>query len=124
MKTIQDYMKLSYKIEIIKDEQEDGFVISVPELKGCITCGETLQKAYEALEDAKFAWFEAALEDGYKIPMPNSDDDYSGQFKFRLPKSLHKHLAQNAKKEGISMNQYCLYLLTKYDTAYSVEKPQ
>jgi len=39
--------------------------------------------------------------------------DYSGQFKLRIPKTLHKELAEKSKKEGISMNQYCLYLLSK-----------
>nr|WP_246473258.1 toxin-antitoxin system HicB family antitoxin [Treponema parvum] len=37
----------------------------------------------------------------------------SGQFKIRIPKSLHKTLAEDSKKEGVSMNQYCVYLLSK-----------
>ncbi|MCI8980594.1 MAG: toxin-antitoxin system HicB family antitoxin, partial [Clostridia bacterium] len=37
---------------------------------------------------------------------------YSGQFKLRMPKSLHKELAERSKAEGISMNQYCVYLLS------------
>ena len=41
---------------------------------------------------------------------------YSGTFQIRMPKSLHKSLSEHAKKEGISMNQYCIYLLSKYDT--------
>ncbi|MBQ1826683.1 MAG: toxin-antitoxin system HicB family antitoxin, partial [Erysipelotrichaceae bacterium] len=36
-----------------------------------------------------------------------------GQFKLRIPKTLHKRLADQAKLEGISMNQYCVYLLSK-----------
>ena len=42
-------------------------------------------------------------------------DKYSGQFKLRVPKALHKLLSQHAKQEGISMNQYCVYLLTRND---------
>ena len=60
----------------------------------------------------------AALEDRYEIPEPTSDDEYSGQFKLRLPKSLHRALAENSKREGISMNQYCLYLLTKNNAEF------
>ena len=63
--------------------------------------------------DAKRAWIEAALEDGTPIREP--ENSYSGQFKLRIPKSLHRRLAENAKEEGISMNQYCLYLLTRND---------
>ena len=51
------------------------------------------------------------MEDGLSIPEPSSLDDYSGQFKLRLPKSLHRDLSEQARAEGISMNQYCLYLL-------------
>jgi predicted HicB family RNase H-like nuclease len=42
-------------------------------------------------------------------------EDYSGQFKLRTPRSLHRSLAEHSKKEGISMNQYCVYLLSKND---------
>ena len=121
MKTIDEYMKLPYRMEVIEDVAEGGFVVSFPDLKGCFTCADTAEKAIKAASDAKREWLAAAIEDGYTIPEPTTDDAYSGQFKFRLPKSLHRQLSEHAKREGISMNQYCLYLLTKYDTAYAVE---
>lgn len=40
---------------------------------------------------------------------------YSGQFKLRLPKSLHRQLAEHSRREGVSINQYCVYLLAKND---------
>lgn len=113
MKSLEYYMSLNYRIEIIEDKTEGGYVLSIPELKGCITCSDQLEKGMKMLEDAKKQWFEAALESGYEIPEPNSLEDYSGQFKLRIPKSLHKELAEKSKQEGISMNQYCLYLLSK-----------
>ncbi len=72
MKTIQDYLKISYKMEIIEDQNEGGFVISFPDLPGCITCGETKEIAIANALDAKKAWLEAALEDGIKIKEPIS----------------------------------------------------
>ena len=65
------------------------------------------------IEDAKREWFMACLEDGITIPEPSRLEDYSGQFKLRLPKSLHRLLAQRSDEEGVSMNQYCVYLLSK-----------
>ena len=44
---------------------------------------------------------------------PDSLEAYSGQFKLRLPRSLHRSLAEHSQREGISMNQYCVYLLAK-----------
>jgi len=77
--------------------------------------GGNFQRAafLEMLEDAKKCWFTACLEDGVPIPEPARLEDYSGQFKLRLPKSLHKQLAQRSSEEGVSMNQYCVYLLSK-----------
>lgn len=113
MKSLEYYMNLNYKIEIVKDNTEGGYILSIPELKGCVTCADQLLKGMEMLEDAKKQWIVAAMESGYQIPEPNIIENYSGQFKLRIPKSLHKELAEKSKQEGISMNQYCLYLLSK-----------
>ncbi|WP_270500220.1 toxin-antitoxin system HicB family antitoxin [Holdemanella porci] len=58
------------------------------------------------------------LEDVKEIPLPRDLQSYLGQFKLRILKSLHGSLFIHAKEEGISMNQYCLYLLAKNDTEY------
>lgn len=115
MKTIDDYLALPYRLELVPDPDEGGYVASYPELPGCITSGENLEAAAENAEDAKKAWLEAALEDGIEIVEPASLDNYSGQFKLRIPKSLHRSLAEHSKREGVSMNQYCVYLLSKND---------
>lgn len=114
MKDLNYYLNLNYKIEVTKDESEGGFVLSIPELPGCITCADNLDLGYKLLEDAKEQWIIAALESSYPIKEPSQPiEQYSGQFKLRFPKSLHKELAENAKNEGVSMNQYCLHLLSK-----------
>lgn len=113
---IDYYMNLPYKLEIIPDLDEGGYIARYPELPGCITVGETLEEAVSHVLDAKREWLTAALEDGRMINEPVKLDDYSGQFKLRIPRSLHRSLAEHSKAEGISMNQYCLYLLTKNDT--------
>ena len=113
MKTIDEYMKMPYKLEIIPDSEESGFVASYPDLPGCITCGSTISDAVNNAEDAKKEWLLAAIEENIEIAEPESADYYSGQFKLRIPKSLHKTLAEDSKKEGVSMNQYCVYLLAK-----------
>ena len=119
MKTLNDYVAMNYRMEIVEDKEEGGFVISLPELPGCITCGETLETAIANILDAKKAWLEAAIEEGIEISEPNSLEEYSGQFKLRMPRSLHRSLAEHSKREGISMNQYCVYLLSKNDAVYS-----
>ncbi len=109
--TLNEYMELPYRMEIVPDKEEGGYAVAFPELPGCMTCGKNLESAVSNAEDAKKAWLEAALEDGL--------DDYSGQFKLRIPKSLHRQLSEHSKREGISMNQYCLYLLSRNDAIHS-----
>jgi len=118
MKTLNDYLAMSYRMEIVEDPEEGGFVVSYPDLPGCITVGETVETAVANALDAKKAWLEAAIEEGINIREPGDLDSYSGQFKLRIPKSLHRSLTEHAKREGISMNQYCVYLLSKNDAAF------
>ena len=70
MKSVYYYMKLSYKMEINSDTSEQGYVISFPELPGCITCGETLESALANAENCKREWLTAALEMKISIPIP------------------------------------------------------
>lgn len=113
MKTLEEYMKLPYRMEITPDMDEGGYVVSFPELKGCLTCGDTLEQAVMNAEDAKREWLTAAMEEGYPIMEPDEIESYSGQFKLRIPKSLHRQLVLQSRREGISMNQYCVYLLSQ-----------
>ena len=117
-KTLNDYLQLPYRMEFVRDEAEGGYVVSFPDLPGCITCGESLTAAAANAEDAKRAWLEAALAEGLSIPEPNGLEEYSGQFKLRIPKSLHRSLAEHSRQEGISMNQYCVYLLSRNDVLF------
>lgn len=113
MKSLEYYLNLPYRLELVPDTKEGGYIVTFPELPGCLSCGETKESALVNAEDAKKAWLIAALEDGIEINEPVFLDDYSGQFKIRLPKSLHKILSENSKREGVSMNQYCVYLLSR-----------
>ena len=70
MKTIEDYLRMNYTMEVIEDPTEGGFVVSFPELPGCLTCGQTLENALANALDAKKAWLEAALEDVLVIQEP------------------------------------------------------
>lgn len=111
MKTLNDYMNIAYKFVIIEDKEEGGFTGYYPELSGCITCADTIEELMVMAEDAKREWIKNGIKDGIIIPEP---PNYSGQFKLRVPKTLHKHLAEKAEMEGVSMNQYCVSILSKY----------
>lgn len=107
-KTVEDYLKSPYHIEIIRDEDEEnpGWVARVVELSGCITQGDSFEELGEMIEDAMRGWIGVALEEGMPIPGPAPDEDYSGKFVVRLPRSLHRQLVETAEREGVSLNQF------------------
>ena len=67
MKTLDEYLKKPYRMNIKEDKDEGGYVVFFTELPGCITCGETIESAVKNAEDAKKEWLIAALEEGIKI---------------------------------------------------------
>lgn len=62
MKIPNDYMELSYRMEIVEDKDEGGFVVSYPDLPGCIICGETRESAVVNVLDAKKAGLKSFVD--------------------------------------------------------------
>jgi hypothetical protein len=79
------------------------------------TAGETEEEALEMLRDAMAGWFESALAHGDPIPEPEPPGAtrYSGYITVRMPPSLHRHLAEQARSEGVSLNQWAVTLLAR-----------
>lgn len=114
MKTLNEYLALPYRMEIMEDRDEGGYVVSFPELPGCITCGETVESAVANAGDAKREWITAALEEGIAIHEPDDLENYSGQFKLRIPKIQHRSLTEHARREGISIACICSPRVTAF----------
>jgi antitoxin HicB len=104
-KTVDDYMSLPYIIELQPDPKE-GWFVRVKELPGCMSQGDTAEEAVQMIQDAMRGWLEVALEAGNPIPEPRPEEDYSGKFVVRVPRSLHRELVEAADREGVSLNQY------------------
>jgi len=111
--TVKDYMKLPYNIRIVHtiDSSGDYYFATVDELDGCMSHGDTYEKAAKNIQEAMELWLESALEHNNNIPMPIKKE-FSGKFLIRIPKTLHYKLSQQADEEGISLNQYALYKLS------------
>jgi len=50
--------------------EDDAFVVDVPELPGCMAHGATRQTAIKNAEDAIKFWIKTAKDDGKEIPEP------------------------------------------------------
>lgn len=69
-KDLEYYMSLPYKLVVVIDPDEGGYVMEYPELPGCLSCCEKREDVMWMAEDAKKCWLEAALEDLESIPEP------------------------------------------------------
>lgn len=107
--------KLKYPINIRPLSKADGggYIAEFPDLPGCTATGSTIEEVLDQADDAMKSWLKTAKEFGDEIPEPTIAANFSGQWRIRLPKSLHAALALQAKMEGVSLNTLTATLLAK-----------
>jgi antitoxin HicB len=109
--------KLDYPFQVhpLARDEGGGYLIEFPDLPGCLSDGRTIEEAVANGADALRSWLATAREFGDPIPLPSrrSDDAYSGRWNMRVPRSLHRRLAERAKAEGVSLNTLALTLLAE-----------
>ncbi len=120
-KPLEDYLALQYPFNVIADPN-GGFVVVYPDLPGCMTQVESVDEIPGMAEEARILWIETAYDHEQDIPRPSYPEEYSGKFNVRLPKSLHRSLAESAEREGISLNQYLVGLLSRGDSQAGIER--
>jgi len=113
--TVKEYLARPYHITIqhITDESGVYYLATVKEFDGCMSHGDNYIEAFENIQEAMKGWIETKLENGFTVPDPADETIYSGKFVLRIPKTLHARLSMEAEKEGVSLNQYALYRLSK-----------
>lgn len=119
-RTLQDYLDMPYRLEIVPGSY-GNFVVSYPDLPGCITQVKRLKDAAPAAQEILQGWLELALEDGQAIPLPRQPEEYSGKFVVRITKSLHRKLVEAAEEEGVSLNAYAAELLARGEAEQRAE---
>ena len=110
MPHFEDY---PFQITPLSEDEGGGYLITFPDLPGCMSDGETPEEAVEMGRDAFASWMAVYLEDVREIPAPGSGGPAPGKFNMRAPKSLHAKLARQAEVEGVSMNTLAVALLAE-----------
>lgn len=106
---VEAYLDRPYHIVLVRDTWGDGtpgWFARVEELDGCMSQGVTPEEAVAGVRDAIAAWISVELEDGNAIPGPRPEPQSSGRFLVRTPRSLHEALVEEARREGVSLNQF------------------
>jgi antitoxin HicB len=117
MTTAAEYLRKPYG-HLLVPEDEGGYRAEIIEFPGCFAEGETAAEAAANLEDAASSWLAAAIAKGQTIPEPMEELEYSGKLVVRLPKSLHRHAAFAANREGVSLNQFIVSSLAEQVGGY------
>ncbi len=111
LKSLDYYLSLKYPISFYPEPE--GYTAIVNNLPACMSVGETLSESMENIQEARELWIETAYECGDEIPLPATEVEYSGSLSLQIPKSLHLSLAEKAEREGVSLDQYILVVLSK-----------
>lgn len=101
--------------QILEEDGTEQWICEFPDLKGCIGVGDTYSEAVSEGMLNKAVWIEAAHELRRNVPKPKcfSENEYSGKFNLRIPKSLHRKLVMMAEQEEVSLNTFCVSLLAE-----------
>jgi antitoxin HicB len=99
-------------IRPLSKEEGEGYVVEFPDLPGCFGDGDSPEEALREAESALHSWIVTAKEFGDPLPQPKKK--YSGQWRLRIPKSLHAELVYRAKYENVSLNTLVTTILAGY----------
>lgn len=81
---VQEVNTMLYPIAIERGSDTEAFGVSVPDIPGCFSAGDTLEEAIENIKEAISGHLEILAEDGEDIPVASSvskfidQDDYAG----------------------------------------------
>ncbi len=99
----------------LSEEDGGGYMITFPDLPGCMSDGETMDEALSNGRDAFNSWIAAQADMKRHIPEPTHYDEEGKPVKFvqRLPRSLHASLQARARAEGVSLNTLVITLIAE-----------
>ena len=95
-----------YGFRIVWSDEDEGYIATSPEFPGLSAFGETQEEALAEAKVAQELFIEDMRERGEELPRPLEATQFSGQFRVRLPKSLHRQASELAAEDNVSLNQF------------------
>ncbi|MGI8549972.1 MAG: Clp protease N-terminal domain-containing protein [Dehalococcoidia bacterium] len=106
----------------VQPDADGGLSVSFPDLPGCVTHVTGLGEIEARARQARSKWLDSLDGESPAIRAPSEDEEYSGRFNLRLPRSLHHWLAEAAAAEGVSLNLYVATLLARGDSQSRLDR--
>lgn len=102
--------KYTYQTAWSADDEE--FVATVLEFPSLSWLAESRTQAEEGLREVVADVLKDMAASGEPIPVPFGERSFSGRFNVRIPSSLHRRLAMEAEREGVSLNALVAHKLS------------
>ncbi|MCK5720510.1 MAG: type II toxin-antitoxin system HicB family antitoxin [Thiomargarita sp.] len=103
-----------FEMRPLSKEEGNGWLITFPDLPGCMSDGETPEETIKNGKDALKCWLQACKEAGRKVPLPGTRNSIYGKFITHIPKTLHIKLISRAKQEGVSIDTLISSFIAEY----------
>jgi predicted RNase H-like HicB family nuclease len=101
-----------YELDIQWSEEDQCYIVIVPELPGCTTHGETPAEAVGMAQEAIELHIESLTARGLEVPVPISEEELSGEFLVRTgDPTLHRKLKMAAKAKKKALNTFVVETL-------------
>lgn len=96
-----------YSVQVFYSEADACFVAMCPDFPGVSAFGDSQAEAMTEFRAALELAIETYEEESWPLPSPSRLPEAelpSGEFRVRLPRSMHAQLARRAALEGVSQN--------------------
>lgn len=102
-----------YSFRVIWSEEDEAYVATCPEVPGVTALDARAEIALAEVRAALALALETYKSEGWDLPTPGKVSAHSGQFRLRIPRTLHERLAQQADDEGVSLNTLATALIAE-----------
>lgn len=102
---------LTYSFRVLWSEEDAAYVAVCPEFPGLSGLGDSPEAALAEAQAALRLAVETHEAEGWPLPAAEALKEFSGQFRLRVPRTLHARLVQRAEDDGVSLNTLAVSLL-------------
>jgi predicted HicB family RNase H-like nuclease len=100
------YKAEEYSFTVVWSEDDACFIGRVDEFPSLAAHGSTQEKALREIRHVVEYVLEDLAAEKENVPVPLSKRPFSGKLNVRMPKTLHRRLAAESEREGVSLNNW------------------
>lgn len=104
---MSDHTFEEYRVEMLfEDPTVGGCCGWIAEIPDVLSDGADPTECVQGLRDGFALWTAEMRSQGRPVPDPWGADEASGRFLLRMPTALHARATREARRQGVSLNQY------------------